>query len=316
MRSMIAWQCLPQLRAGWAWVVISISMASNSSQQVDRTALEFVTSDGLPSHFACWKSCDAVLSAVNKTELQARAIQLGLETRGQTPAQMIKSIASVVIAKGNPPRHMVCLRLLCNDNIQTQDLKCWKCGKFSKVSADSLVDLKCGSWPPGDSRRWRIDDAFVVPAIVCTYQKAQHTDDAGTEAGRAYASTPCNVGNYKTVSHVYWNEQFLSVPDVMRAGGSALPDGLLECPTGPCLERVCLQLLNWFSMSGQDSADKNYLPARVYLTREARLVCRGGGVVGFVTYNSQASVRAYRRICSTSPITYWPPRQSNPGHVK
>ena len=42
-------------------------------------------------------------------------------------------------------------------------------------------------------------------------------------------------------------------------------------------------------MSGQDSKDKNYLPARVYLTREAKLVCRGGSVVGFITFNSQAS---------------------------
>ena len=34
-------------------------------------------------------------------------------------------------------------------------------------------------------------------------------------------------GKLQAVPHVSWNEHFLSVPDVMRAGGSALPDRLL-----------------------------------------------------------------------------------------
>jgi len=46
-----------------------------------------------------------------------------------------------------------------------------------------------------------------------------------------------------------------------------------------------IQAARRFSMSGLDKADKNCLPARVYLTRPARLVCRAGQVtLGFFAF--------------------------------
>jgi hypothetical protein len=258
---------------------------------VDRAALEFVTSDGLPAHFACWKTCDAVLASTNKHALQERAKELTLSTKGQTPAQMLKSIASALIADRKVPKHMVSLKLL-SEQAMPQDLKCWKCKSTSNVCADSLVDFKIGSWPPGDGRRWKVEEAFVVPAVVCISRKSS---SIGNGVYSETLPTLCNVGEFKTISHVFWNTQFLSIPEVLRLNGSVLPDGLIDCPAGPCLERVCLQLLNWFSMSGQDKHDKNYLPARVYLTREAKLVCRSGSIVGYVTFNSQAAAHVSLR---------------------
>ena len=269
---------------------------------VDRLALEFVTSDGLPAHFACWKTCDTVLASTNRQALQERAKELNLSTAGQTPAKMLKAIASALIADRKVPKHMVSLTLLSEKVVPQQELVCWQCKSPSTVCADSLVDFKIGSWPPGDGRRWKVDEAFVVPAVVCISQK-QPVRSNGVYSEPL--STLCNVGEYKTISHVFWNTQFLSIPDVMRLNGSDLPDGLIDCPAGPCLERICLQLLNWFSMSGQDKHDKNYLPARVYLTRQAKLVCRGGSIVGYVTFNSQAAA-----LSSPSPqlllLLYYP----------
>jgi hypothetical protein len=280
---------------------------------VDKLALEYVTSDGLPAHFACWKSCDAVLSVVKKTELQERANQLGFSVNAQSTAQILKSIAAFLIAKGSVPQHMVSLRLLHDKTRPPQELTCWKCGMQLTECPDGMVDFKVGSWPPGDSRRWRIEDSFVVPVMICTNQKAttcsrrsEPSDPPGTD--RAGAFSPCTVGDFRTISHIHWNQQFNSLSNIMRLNGPGLQDGLIPCPLGPCIERICLQILNWFSMSGQDIKDKNYLPARVYLTREAKLVCRGGSVVGFVTFNSQASTPRQRSSSSSSTTHTIQPR--------
>jgi hypothetical protein len=269
---------------------------------VDRLALEYVTSDGLPAHFACWKTCDVVIGSLKKQDLQERAKELGLSVTSQTPAQLLKAIASALIADKKVPKHMVSLILLSEKVVPPQELFCWKCRLPSTICADSLVDFKIGSWPPGDGRRWKVEEAFVVPAVVCINRKLPSSTNGGYSD---LLSTPCQVGEFKTISHVFWKSQFLSIPDAMQLNGPALPDGLIDCPVGPCLERICLQLLNWFSMSGQDKHDKNYLPARVYLTRQAKLVCRGGSIVGYVTYNSQAAAHAFPLggCCSPHSIT-------------
>jgi hypothetical protein len=101
---------------------------------------------------------------------------------------------------------------------------------------------------------------------------------------------PCKVGDFPTISAVFWAGRWWSLDEALTlCTGDALRDGVIPCPQEPCMERVCLQVLNWFSMSGLEKVDKNCLPARVYLTRPARLVCRAGQVVGYMTYTARAN---------------------------
>ena len=117
--------------------------------RIDRLALEFVSGEGLPDYFACWKSNEAVLSGVKKGELQERACQLGanpLTIQRQTPAQILKSIASILISLGVIPDHMVSLKLLASQIAAHEQLRCWKCGSPITISVDTLVDFKIGLW--------------------------------------------------------------------------------------------------------------------------------------------------------------------------
>lgn len=97
----------------------------------------------------------------------------------------------------------------------------------------------------------------------------------------------CRVGDFPTISNVFWEGRWRTMDEIMTlCTGGPLPDDIIPCPLEASIERVCLQLLNWFSMSGLDKSDKNCLPARVYLTRPARLACRAGQVVGYMTYTA------------------------------
>ena len=122
---------------------------------------------------------------------------------------------------------------------------------------------------------------------------------------KASSRLPCKVGDFPTISGVLWEGRWRTLDETMTCcTDKRLPDAVMPCPEQPCIERVCLQLLNWFSMSGLDKADKNCLPARVYLTRPARLVCRAGQVV--VGRVSMMMARPTLSLVS-SALTHWPP---------
>jgi hypothetical protein len=105
--------------------------------------------------------------------LVARAIELGIPPGpGSTPAMLLKSIGLTLASKGMVPQHMKAMRLAGNEGGEgCARMRCWKCGGDVDISAMNLVDLQIGSWPPGDQRRWRLGESWVVPALICPHSR-------------------------------------------------------------------------------------------------------------------------------------------------
>ena len=114
---------------------------------------------------------------LTRTHLQgnlvARAIELGIPPGpGSTPAMLLKSIGLTLASRGMVPPHMKAMRLAGNEGGEgCVMMRCWRCGGDVDISATNLVDLQIGSWPPGDQRRWRLGESWVVPALICSHSR-------------------------------------------------------------------------------------------------------------------------------------------------
>jgi hypothetical protein len=234
--------------------------------KIDKDALRYMFSKHLAVHFQQRTTSESVFSSTKKVELQERAQQLQIPSNGST-SQLLRGIAERLISQGTltvPLQYVSAAHLQRTGGREDSVLSCWLCGSRLDANVDSMADFQCGSWPPGDERRWSDDGQFVLPALFC--------------------QTACKVGSFATLAGVFMGDGWLSLEEILRLGQRGLSDGLLSVPLGPCIERVALQCLNWYSLSGAETADCNYLPARVYLTRPCKLVIRGGRAVGFVTF--------------------------------
>ena len=240
--------------------------------KVEKDALRYMFSKHLAVHFQQRTTSEAVFSSSKKGELQERAKQLKIPTNGST-SQLLRGIAEWLIcmppaALSVPPQYVSAAHLQRAGGREDGVLTCWHCGSRLDATVDSMADFQCGSWPPGDPRRWSDDGQFVIPAVFCQSSHAA-----------------CKVGSFATLAGVFiGGDSWFSLDDILRLGRPGLSDGLQPVPLGPCIERVALQCLNWWSLSGAEMTDCNCLPARVYLTRQCKLVMRGGRAVGFVSY--------------------------------
>eukprot|EP00960_Hanusia_phi_P045466 757261-Hanusia_phi.AAC.1 len=274
------------------------------AQRVGGACMAWASSRGLPSQLACHKSCEAVLSSLNKQELRSFCSALGLSNEGSTSQMILAAVERLVDRQEPLPPEYVSLNYVsslsgsCGGELPS--LRCWKCGASLEPCVKNIADFQVGSWPPGDSRRWRSCESVVIPSLICHAECARNRgleeEEGSGEAVRS-PSLPklqrrrsCRVGEFATIVGLRWEERWMGLQEVLMlqgeggGGGAGLDDGLISVPPGPCLQRVALQVLNWFSMSSEFAGDSNYLPARVYLTRRAKLCCRGGSVVGFITY--------------------------------
>ncbi|EKX44700.1 hypothetical protein GUITHDRAFT_139624 [Guillardia theta CCMP2712] len=260
--------------------------------------LAWASSRGLPSQLSCHRSCEAALSSMKKEELRALCSSLGLNHDGST-AQLILSVVETIVARRVPlPPEYPSLNYVSSLSAHSVDvlpsLRCWKCGASVEPCVKNIADFQVGSWPPGDSRRWQNCESVVIPSLICHAECArEELEEAGRRGETARPPSnqqstrrrSCRVGDFATIVGLRWEERWIGLQEIlMLERGGSLADGLIDVPTGPCIERVALQLLNWFSMSCESWGEKSYLPARVYLTRRTKLCCRGGSIVGFMTF--------------------------------
>jgi hypothetical protein len=276
--------------------------------KLDHDALNYASCRNLPSQFACHsRSPEAIIASIKKEDIKERLCELGIKPTGSL-AQMIKTIAEYIVERAQPaPLQYVSLNniIASTGALETQQapelFQCWLCGCRAKsISLENIADLQIGSWPPGDPRRWQLGRSFVISVAVCqgySQLPAQRPNricldnDVLELQARLYRKSsnrlPCKVGEFPTISGIFWEGRWQTIDEAMTlCTGDRLADAVISCPEEPSIERVCLQVLNWFSMSGLDKTDKNCLPARVYLSRPARLVCRAGQVVGYMTYTA------------------------------
>jgi hypothetical protein len=259
------------------------------------------------------RCCELNVKAAGSLSQMVTAVANAVVARGQPLPKQFVSLNALIGGGGAFTR--------CADaGDHPEELgPCWLCGARARdVGLQNIADFQVGSWPPGDARRWQFGGSYVIPVLVC--QGCSDTPPApsapGGDAQADRATEPvapdrhtlskdvlemrtqlykpktshrlsCRVGDFPTISGVFWGGRWRTLDETMTlCMGEPLPDDIIVCPLEASIERVCLQLLNWFSMSGLDKSDKNCLPARVYLTRPACLVCRAGQVAGYMTYTA------------------------------
>ena len=257
--------------------------------------------------------------SVGSLSQMTTAVADAVVARGQTLPKQFVALNALIVGD-NAFRHGV--HSGAEDHAGGSALgPCWLCGASARsVGLENLADFQVGSWPPGDARRWQFGGSCVIPVAVCqgcSETGAAPDGSVGATLSKDDAAAPpaaanrlslskdvlelrtrlyrpktshrltCRVGDFPTIASVFWDGCWRTLDETLTlCTGEPLPDAVVACPLEASIERVCLQLLNWFSMSGLDKADKNCLPARVYLTRPARLVCRAGQVVGYMTYTA------------------------------
>lgn len=152
------------------------------------------------------------------------------------------------------------------------------CGAAAgSIGLHNVADLQIGSWPPGDARRWQFGRSCIISVAVCKgYTQAEKQEESSTAAttpaayaaaavpavqpnrlaladdalalrARLYAKSshrlPCKVGDFATISGVFWDESWRSMDEAMTlCRGHVLPDAVIPCPMEPSIERVCLQV--------------------------------------------------------------------------
>ena len=190
-------------------------------------------------------SPEAIIASIKKEEVQDRCRDLGALTTGSL-AQMVKAIADAQVVRAQPLplqfislNHMITGSEAFNSTQGPSTRACWLCGcNGQRVGLENVADFQVGSWPPGDPRRWQLGGSCVIPVAVCegycepvpaataapasdcetppNRGTVEDEEDATLELrARLYRKstrrTPCKVGDFPTVSAIFWKGQWFVV---------------------------------------------------------------------------------------------------------